>query len=256
MTVRELIDSLERAIPRSLSCEWDNDGAMCVPDPDKNVGCVLVTLDVTEDVIEHARTGEYDVIVSHHPLVFKGQKSLTTEQNVQRKLIALVKAGIACASYHTRFDSIDGGVSDALADAIGLADRIPFGDAEAPAAGRVGELPKANNAEELAAAVRDALSAPAVNVADAGRQIRRVAVVGGEGGDFIGAAVKAGADALVTGRAGYHNAIDAAENGLTVIEAGHYHTEARSLRALERVVKKCAPQIETGIYANPPIKTI
>ena len=74
MKVSELYQYLDERIPRSLSCEWDNDGLMCCPDADREVKRVLLALDITEDVVDAAIAGRYDVIVSHHPLVFRPVK--------------------------------------------------------------------------------------------------------------------------------------------------------------------------------------
>ena len=94
MKVRKLYELLEEKIPRSLSCEWDNDGLMCCPCGDNEVGKVLVALDVTGEVVEYAMQNGYDVILSHHPLIYKGLKSFDDNGYVSAKLISLAKSGI------------------------------------------------------------------------------------------------------------------------------------------------------------------
>ena len=114
MNVRELYRALDYRIPRSLSCDWDNDGLMCCPNSNREVGRVLIALDVTSDTVEHAIKGGYDVIISHHPFVFKGLKSLVDDGGVSEKAISLIQNGISVMSFHTRLDAVEGGVNDKL----------------------------------------------------------------------------------------------------------------------------------------------
>ena len=233
MTVRELYNYLSEKIPSELSCEWDNDGLMCCPAPDREVRKVLVTLDVSEEMVELAIESKCDVILSHHPLVFKPIKSLTTDGGVSAKLIRLVENKIAVMSFHTRLDALCGGVNDALAAAIGLKDTEPFGE-EGETLGRVGYTTE-TILEKFAENVKGALGSPMV-LYSGSRPVRKVAVLGGNGDDFIFAAKACGADTLVSGRLGYHAMADAAENGINLIEAGHYYTEAPVLPYLAKMV--------------------
>ena len=104
MTVRELYRELDNRIPRELSCPWDNDGMMCCPDPDARVMRVLVALDITADVVKKAEEGHYDVILSHHPLIFSPLRALHHGDPIAKKVIALIGSGIAAFSFHTRFN--------------------------------------------------------------------------------------------------------------------------------------------------------
>ena len=95
MTVKELYEALSERIPESLSCDWDNDGIMCAPDLSREVNRVLITLDVTEELADYAVERDFDLIVSHHPLVFRPISSLTEENHVARKLIKLASNNIS-----------------------------------------------------------------------------------------------------------------------------------------------------------------
>ena len=223
MTVRELYQYLDEKIPRTLSCAWDNDGLMCAPDGEREVRRVLVTLDVTAAAVQHAIEGGYDAIVSHHPMIFKGLKVLNDENYVADKTMTLIRSGVAVMSFHTRLDAVTGGVNDTLAALLGLSDVEPFGE---EAIGRIGTLKKAERLSDFAARVKATLGAPAVLVADGGQAVRRVAVLGGAGGDDVAAAESAGADTYVSGTLGYHDLTDAPENGMILVAAGHYYTEA------------------------------
>ena len=251
MIVKELYEYLDAKIPRSLSCEWDNDGLMCCPKPQRGVKKILVSLDVSEEIVDEAIKGGYDVILSHHPLVFRPIKSLTCDGGISRKLIKLVENGIAVMSFHTRFDALDGGVNDVLTELLGLENVTAFGESE-ETMGRIGDV-KETCLEAFAAKVKTVLGSPAV-LYNGDRPVRKVAVLGGNGDGFVDAAIAAGADTYVSGRIGYHMMADAKENGINLIEAGHYFTEAPSLKRLAEIAKKANPQADISVVNSNSIK--
>ena len=242
MKALTLYQYLEERIPRELRCEWDNDGLMCCPDPEAEVKKVLVALDISERMVELAIAEGCDLILSHHPLVFRPVKALTDAQATPRKLIRLVKHGITAVSFHTRLDALAGGVNDVLAARLGLSSIEAFG-ADGEMMGRVGEIPTELSLPEFAAFVKERLGAPAV-LYNGERPVKRVAVLGGNGDDFIFAAKAAGADTYVSGRLGYHPMASAGEDGINLIEAGHFYTENPVLSVLADMVKSADPSIE------------
>jgi len=222
MTVNELYGYLNDRIPTSLSCEWDNDGRMCVPNGNREVRRVLIALDVTAEVAQKAILEHFDVILSHHPMIFRGIRGLHEDAYIAKKAMQLIGAGIAVLSFHTRLDAVDGGVNDHLCELLGLCDVVPFGE---EGIGRIGKLPREMTAEMLARHVKDVLGAPSVAFADCGAFVRRVAVLGGSGAEDLDAAIAAGADAYISGELKHHQLTDAPEMGISLIVAGHYHTE-------------------------------
>lgn len=255
MTVRQLYEFMNGRIPASLSCEWDNDGLMCCPDGCRNVRKVLVTLDVTADAVDEAVSGGFDVIVSHHPFIFHAQKSLTDDANVPRKAMTLIRNGIAVMSFHTRLDALEGGVNDLLAERLGVTDVAPVG-ADNPAICRVGHLEKECTATEFAQRVKQALGAPFVLLADAGRPAYRIALLGGEGGDDIETAKAAGADTFVSGRLGYHNMTDAPDCGINLIEAGHFYTEDPVCGFIAELIREADSKIACSVFYSNRIKAV
>ncbi len=245
MNVKQLYDALNEKIPPSLSCSWDNDGLMCCPDPEREVRRVLIALDVTPQVADEAIEGGFDLVISHHPLIFHPLRSLTTQDGVGAKLINLVRAGVSVMSFHTRLDAVEDGVNDRLAEALGLIDVEAFEDGDGIPLGRIGYLPEATDVYDLAAHIKSALATPAVMVSSCGKQADRVAVVGGEGKSFIGAARAAGADTLVSGRLGYNNMVEAEELGINLIEAGHFFTEDPVCDRIAELVGAADGNIET-----------
>ena len=258
MKVCELYDFLENRIPRSLSCEWDNDGLMCCPDREKEVRRVLVALDVTSATVEYAIENGYDVIISHHPFIYKGLRSVDDLGYVSSKLISLIESGISVMSFHTRLDAVSGGVNDRLCELLDIRDAEPLYEEGIPL-GRVGTLESTVSSQELALKVKSALGSPFVLLSGSKEDITRVAVVGGSGKDMVEAARAAGADALVSGRLDYHpmtDAFDFNERNITLIEAGHFYTENPVCEVLRRFVADADLSVECDVYCSNVIKAI
>ena len=237
MTVLELYKELDARWPRALSCSWDNDGLMFCPDPNREVKRVMLALDATRASIAAAVQAGCDLLLTHHPMLFRGVKSLSPLDLSGSRIFDAWNGCVSVISLHTRLDAGDGGVNDALAAALGLRVVGKFGDEETPELGRICETDAPAEPLEFASRVRSALGAPAVQMTG-DRPVCRVAVVGGDGKDFIRSAAAFGADTLITGAASYNTALDAAEDGLNIIEAGHYYTEAPVLADLARLCRE------------------
>ncbi|MBQ8848995.1 MAG: Nif3-like dinuclear metal center hexameric protein [Clostridia bacterium] len=247
MTVNKLYEILNEKIPTSLSCEWDNDGLMCCPDGDREVKKVLIALDVTGAVIDYAAEGGYDLIISHHPFIFKGLKAINGDSHIANGAIKLIKNNISVMSFHTRLDAVLGGVNDTLAALLGLSDVEVFGD-NGEEIGRVGTLASEMTLADFCEKVKEVTGAPFVLAASAGIVAHRVAILGGEGGDDISAAKAAGADTYLSGRLGYHNMVDAPEKGMNLVEAGHFYTEFLVCFTVEKMLAEIDSGIKTEIY--------
>ena len=242
-SVYEIYSYLDVLLPCALSAEWDNDGLMVCENPAREVGKVLFALDVTPAVAQYAADIRADLVISHHPLIFKGIRHMNTDDPAARKIMLLLKEQIAVMSFHTRLDAARGGVNDILAETLRLSDTQPFGPG-GDTTGRLGTLSAPCKFDDFCLFVKHTLDAPSVCAVKGNEPIRRVAVLGGAGKDYIEAAVRAGADALVTGEAGYNHMLDAAERGLSVIAAGHYHTEIPFSAFFIRMLNEAYPGIE------------
>ena len=257
MTVAELYAFLEQRISRALSAEWDNDGLACCPAPDREVRRVLIALDASDTAVTRAVEGGFDVLLTHHPLLFRGVKELTPAHTVPRKLLALARADVAAMSFHTRLDAAKGGVNDTLATLVGLSDTAPFAPEGEIPCGRIGRFDPPMRADAFAQRVCEVLRTPALTLSgDGKRTISPVAVLGGEGGDFAEAALDAGADLFLAGRIGYHRAADAAEEGLVLIEAGHYATEFPVCEGLAALLYEADADIAVEVLDAPTVQTI
>ena len=250
MTFFELYSALEKHFPKALSCDWDNDGIMCATDMFKPVKKVLISLDVTDETVQYAIKNGFDMIISHHPLVFKAQKSLSTLNFTQKKLISLAKNDIGVISFHTRLDAADGGVNDTLVELLELSN--VKADPNDPI-GRICELDSSVAISDFVYHVKHILGAPVVScVGD--KPVKRLYVVGGDGKDLISNAIECGADTLLTGNVSYNSMLDASEMGLNVIEAGHFYTEYPVCKTLEKIINQLDDSIQTSIFSSNKIK--
>ena len=179
------------------------------------VGRVLTCLDITGPVVREAQEKGCDLVVSHHPVIFRPLKALQEGQVP----CLLLKAGISAICMHTNLDAAPGGVNDTLAQWMGLREVEPF----AEGMGRIGWIEEMS-AHQLAQETARILHAR-VQWADGGKPIRRLALITGSGGSMLEDAIRAGADALLTGEASHHAALDALAAGVTLVAAGHYATE-------------------------------
>lgn len=258
MNIRELYNALDARIPRSLSCEWDNDGLMCCPNGKKTVNKVLIALDVTGAVVEYAINNGYDVIISHHPFIFNGLKSVDDEGYISAKLVALIKAEIAVMSFHTRLDAVEGGVNDRLCELFELSD-VEIIMTDGSPIGRIGTLKSSMSVENFAKQVKSTLGSPFVLLSDAGVPAHRVAFVGGGGGSFITDARNKGADTFVSGDIGYHALTDAPDfknAPLNLLEVGHFFSEHPVCEALRDMIGDIAPGVSCDIYFSNVVKAI
>ena len=255
MTVNELYAALDALYPKTLSAPWDNDGRMVIPDGSHPVHKVLCCLDCDSGAVASAIRLGVDVIISHHPLVFKPLNGLDIENPAASKALALFAKGIAVFSFHTRLDCGVNGVNDTLASLLGvenvtdwIVDGLPMG--------RIGALPAEISGAELAAFVKDRLGCPALRAVCPEKRVRTVALMGGSGGSDFKNALAAGADAFITGEASHHNLLDAADLGLCLIAAGHDYTERAVARSLCATVNEIDPSIELCCYDRVVIETM
>ncbi len=253
MTVKELYGIFEKRMPSEMREEWDNDGLMCCPDPHAEVRQVFVALDVTEEIVDYAIERGFDLIVSHHPLIFKPLTELTEDNHVGRKLIKLVSSGISVFSFHTRADKVAGGVNDLFSDRLGFSETVPFGEGMM---GRIGELEEEMTLEDFAFKVKEALGSDWVAYSDGYNAVKRVAMLGGDGKSFVGDAVANGADTYVSGAIGYNMMEEAAEMGINLIEAGHYFTETAVTELFTDIITRADPDIYVETVDSNMIKFI
>lgn len=230
-TVQIVADAVSRLAPRRLAEDWDNPGLL-VGEPSAEVKKIFVCLDVLDENILRAIELDAQIIVAHHPLIFHAIKNVRFDLPLGKKISRLIKNNLAVFAAHTNLDIAAGGVNDVLAEKIGLVDVKNFGDEEF-SLGRLGTLETPMTAENFARHVKKVLNADNVRLVNAGDfPIKKVGLCGGAGAEFIQKAKFFGAQAFVTGDVKYHEAQAAVENGIHVVDAGHFATEFPIVHAL------------------------
>ena len=252
--VAQIEQALFQLAPKDLAFDWDNVGHL-EGSPDQEVQRVLVALDVTENVVSEAEKLGCQLIVSHHPVMnctWHPVQTLRTDDRQGRILMGLVTHDISAICMHTNLDAAEGGVNDVLADLFGIRQRTAFADG----CGRVGEIDPITVPELAALAQRklaalcnapDTGAAVQGKFADAGRPVRRLAVISGAGGSLFAEAIAEGADCLLTGEANHHAAIDAVRLGLSLVAAGHYATEFPVCAAIADRLHAVFPELEVRV---------
>ena len=230
-TVKDFYDFLDRKAPFRTQMDFDNAGFL-VGRGDRQVDKVLVSLDITEEVVAEAAKLGCQLIVSHHPVIFFPAKSVTDATPDGRILLSLVEHNIAAVCAHTNLDAVWGGVNDALARKLGLTSVEPLKQDGVDASGRPYGIGRVGNtagvpmyAPAFAAFVKETLGANGVRFVDARRPVRRVAVGGGACADMLKDALALGCDTFVTADVKYNGFLDAKALGVNLIDAGHYPTE-------------------------------
>ena len=258
MKVIELYNRLCELIPPSLSCSWDRDGLESYPEPEREVKRVIVALDCTNEIIDRAICEGADVIISHHPLFFGGLGNINALTFDGARAVKLAKHGIATMSFHTRLDALDGGVNDILASLLHLGNVRRIGD---EGICRFGELEHEIDLMDFAKEIKKMLSEgndereAHIVVCMNSNCVKRVAVLGGSGGDDIRVAAAAGADTFVTGELKYHERLSAKDFGINLICAGHFFTEYPVCAFLEGTVKELCPDAEIKtVFSNEIIE--
>lgn len=218
MKVQNVLDAVWEIAPQELAEAWDNVGLLA-GHPDHPVSKVLCALDLTNAVLDEAIATGAELIVTHHPILFRGRKNLREDDPEGALLVRLVRSGIAMIAMHTNFDNAAPGVNDALAEAMDLSNVRIAGDYLR--VGNIAPMPLSR----LIALTAEKLNTVVRPYGDPDRMIDCVAVMGGSGGDYYREAVSAGAQAFITGEIGYHIAMSAVDEDLCVLEAGHAATE-------------------------------
>ena len=239
MRVRDIAQILEKQVPLAWQESYDNAG-LVVGNPDAEVSQVLIALDATEEVVEEAIEMGAEMIVTHHPIIFRPIKRLAYENRTQRTIAKAMAAGIALYAAHTNLDSApERGISHHLARLLGLEEErlLESSSTEGVGIGIVGSLPEAQAPQEVLALIKERLGVEALRHSPIRlQQIRKVAICSGSGGSLIEAAEEAGADLYLSADFRYHDFVDA--DKMILVDAGHFETEICAIDILFEILSK------------------
>ena len=250
MKLENVIRQMEHLCPPEFAVSWDNSGLQ-VGRYDQEVRSVCLAVDATTPVIDHAIETGADLLITHHPLLFSGIKSIHDRDHIGKRVIDLIRHDIACYAMHTNFDVM--GMADAAADLLRLTDREVLevtyeDDVSKEGIGRIGKLPEHMKLDDFAAFVKDAFSLDRVRVYGEGSDtVVTCAVLPGSGKEEIDLAVRMGADVYVTGDMNHHAGLDAVEKGIAVIDAGHYGVEKLFVPYMKDYLCRKLPELEVII---------
>lgn len=252
MNVQDIAKIIETVAPLSLQEGYDNSGLQC-GNPQQEVCRVLTCLDVTEQVIEEAHIKDCQMIVSHHPLLFRGTKCINPQHDyISRCLFLAIRYGIALYAAHTNLDNAYGGVNYRLGEVLGLSDvrpLVPVADSGMCGTGLVGVLKQPLGRDQFVAFIKERLGCLTVAHNNGGPDvIGRIALCGGAGSDFIADAERAGVDAYLTGEARYHEYFGHPD--VMFLTAGHFQTEQYTVGLLADIIRNAS---DVEVFCNQDV---
>lgn len=248
MDCKEIMSLIERIYPRDAALDFDNVGLLAGR-RDKEVRKIYLALDATDEVIDAVTKVQADMLITHHPLLFSPIKRVTDEDFTGKRLLKLIRNDISYYAMHTNYDVL--GMADLAEQILGLTDTQVLSvtrtseQNKEEGIGRIGTLPEKMSLKECCIYVKHKLKLGSVKVfGEMHTEVMRLAVLPGSGKSGIQEAVEKGADVLVTGDIGHHDGLDAAAQGLAIIDAGHYGTEYIFLDDMRQFLQKHIPSAE------------
>lgn len=243
MLVQDIFNFIDGLAPYETQDSYDNSGLL-VGNPAWEVRGIHVAMDVTSSMLDEAIQNGANLIVTHHPMMFSARKRLVETDSEAKLLCRMIRHEIALIAAHTNLDQAPGGINDVLAQTIGLTGITGEGYV------RVGELSAPMAAGTFARQAGEALHTVVRLMGDPDKEIRRVAVTSGAGSDSVRDALAMGADAFLTGEAKHHHALEAAEAGMPVFEAGHHATEEPGIFALADALQNHLNELQYRIHVS------
>ena len=250
MKIKQVLEALEQFAPLPLQESWDNAGLQ-IGLTEAEVSGALLCLDVTEKVIDEAIAKGCNLVVSHHPLLFRGLKQVTDANDVQRTTRKAIKNDICIVSMHTNMDNARDGVNWKISEKLGL-ENVEFFqqktvDGIEAGSGIIGELAQPLTAESFISNVKFNFNVTCAHCNELlTRPIRKVAVCGGAGDFLLDDAIQAGADAFITGEMHYHQYFGH-EQEIQICVIGHYESEQFTSEIFRDIIHKNCPGIKTII---------
>ncbi len=239
INTKKIINIMEEIAPSHIAESWDNVGLL-LGDEDRQINRILVALEVTDDIVLEAINESVDLIITHHPIFFGTIKSLTTNNSLGRKIHKLIEHKISVYTAHTNLDIAVGGTSDLLANVLelkGIGGLSPV--SENNYLGRVGYLKQSISLMTLANNLSNILETKLIKVVgDIEKQISKVGLCTGSGMDFVNDAIKMNCDVYITGDIKYHQAQIAKEDGMCLIDVGHFASEVFSIKPLAKRLRQ------------------
>ena len=244
MKIKDITSVLEALAPLNLQESYDNAG-LIVGDPETAVTGVLFSLDAIESVVDEAISKGCNMVVSHHPIVFRGLKQFNGKNYVERTVMSAIRNGVALYAIHTNLDNVlYRGVNGKIADKLGILSPqilVPKPGMERIGAGVIGTLAVPMEEMEFLAHVKNTMQAGCIrHTALMNKTVQKVAICGGSGSFLLPEAIKAGADMFITADFKYHEFFDA-EGRIVIADIGHYESEQYTIELLFEIISEKYP---------------
>ena len=244
MKIKQVLCALEQFAPLPLQESWDNAGLQ-VGLTEAEVSGALLCLDVSERIVDEAIAKGCNLIVSHHPLLFRGLKQISGTNDVQRAVIKAIKHDIVVVSMHTNMDNARNGVNWKIAERLGLTDIQPMSAEQEKMTGAMGMLPTPMAADDFVLMVKKQFDVECAMCNELlHRPIQRVAICGGAGDFLLDDAVRQGADAFITGEMHYHQYFGY-EQRIQICVIGHYQSEQFTSEIFRDIIQRECPEVKT-----------
>lgn len=249
LKVKDIIGNLEKKYPKANAESWDNVG-LIVGKLNQEVRKVQLSLDATDKAIENAIKNSADLIITHHPMIFKPVKTITTMDNLGRKIIKLIENNKSLYAMHTNLDSSKDGLNDYILNLLEVENSkvIDVNEFDNEVGiGRLYTLSKEMNIDEYATFVKNSLKIKNIRIISENREkiIKKVALISGSGMSYWRKVKSLGADLFITGDIGYHDALDAKEAGINVFDIGHFESENCFVELLRKDIKGMGIEVIT-----------
>ncbi len=247
MIIQDIIDKLEKNYPLSKAESWDNCGLQAGR-RDKEVKKVFIALDPTEKIVEEAIAAGCDMLLTHHPMTLSGLKKINTDSFATRKFYTAIRHDLCCYAMHTNYDVVE--MAILASDNLNLKEQevlevTGMEDGVAEGIGRVGIFQDEMTLQECAEAVKEAFQLKHVKVfGPLQEKVKKAAICPGSGKSMIGEVLKTGSDVYITGDIGHHDGLDAMEEGLWIIDAGHYGLEHIFIEQMKEYIETLIPEVE------------
>ena len=247
VTLADIVGCIENFASPGLQEKWDNTGwQLCPQSPSAPCTGVMLCLDVTPEVVAEAEREGCNLIISHHPLIFKGLRQITGASPVERAVISAISGGISVYSSHTALDSASRGVSHRLGSMLGLQDMSvldPQPGSPLTGLGVIGHFAEPLTVDEFIRRIKEVYGAEVIRRSagpEGMKTVSRVALCSGSGGEFIGTAIGLGADAYITSDTRYHDFVDFGKR-ILMIDTGHFESEICTKSIFSAIISEKFP---------------
>ncbi|WP_314117533.1 Nif3-like dinuclear metal center hexameric protein [Peptostreptococcus stomatis] len=256
MKLRELLDRIRLKYPEELQYSWDN-SSLNLGDLDQDINKIMLTLEITNRTIDEAIEKGVDLVISHHPFLMSKVNQIRTDTIKGGLIYKMIRNNISAYCMHTSYDMAEDGLNDYFFDLLGIKDRQvldvessldSYNDGKEYGLGRLADLEKPIEIGDLISILKEKLNIDQARyVGPKDLLINKIAVVTGNGSEFFQLAKSKGCDILITGDLKYHQAMDALDIDMALLDFGHYGTEHIFSESVYNYINSISGDIEVLI---------